>query len=693
MTIPSPYNFVPLSEHVFFPGYDNQISHDIPFSDGCSGHINIEVTAETPVYVRNGGDHPETNIEKIDSDEYQSFFKVTQNGDFAIPGTTIRGMLRNIVEIASFSKMARVDDHRYSIRDLANAQLYRKHMTTPNAPYASRCKAGWLKEDNESWKIQPCEFARVEIKDLQNYSGVNNLGNKQSSKDKYNKWGQNGSRKVDFSLMAKNVHRHGKFGNVKLRYNKVSELGCGNQHGTIVFTGQPTPYNPSYPRRGRKHMEFVFYNEKNQIMEVPDRVKKDFDFIHSDANGKPLEEWGYWKRSLNSGVPVFYLEEQGKVKAMGLAMMFRLPYDNSIGEAVDNTSSNHRHSGDHLDMAEAIFGRIQDKEALRGRIFIETALCKDTTVNSLPTEETVLGSPKPTYYPNYVRQNVKNGKLVGDYKTYMDDDVEIRGWKRYWVRPQQEEPNPVPPPLDRNGRINYDTVTRFKPLPGGTKFTTRINFHNIRKAELGAVIWALKWGNDGKLRHQIGMAKPYGFGTVKIDVNEQHLIDYNGNTVDVDGCMNEFVELMEKFASEKGIGTWKESEQIKSLRCMANPAEINNNRKRYPSLGMERGGTNEFVQYKKEMKFLPFCVTPQVNHIGNGPVGKKEHDFKKSAEKIRSLQSKKAAKKIRNIKTISKDDYALLEEEMNKRSDANETNPNSLPSWKRAMAELKSKIR
>ena len=38
-TIKAPFNFIPVSEKVFFPSWANQISHDIPFADTESGMI------------------------------------------------------------------------------------------------------------------------------------------------------------------------------------------------------------------------------------------------------------------------------------------------------------------------------------------------------------------------------------------------------------------------------------------------------------------------------------------------------------------------------------------------------------------------------------------------------------------------------------------------------------------------------
>ena len=43
-TIKAPFNFVPLSDKVFFPDWADKISHDIPFEDGVSGTIELTLT-------------------------------------------------------------------------------------------------------------------------------------------------------------------------------------------------------------------------------------------------------------------------------------------------------------------------------------------------------------------------------------------------------------------------------------------------------------------------------------------------------------------------------------------------------------------------------------------------------------------------------------------------------------------------
>ena len=102
--IKAPFNFVPLSDKVFFPDWADEISHDIPFEDGVSGTIELTLTAQTPIFVRNGHAQADANE---NNNNYKSFSKDPDNSYF-IPATSIKGAVRNVLEIMGFGKM-RVD--------------------------------------------------------------------------------------------------------------------------------------------------------------------------------------------------------------------------------------------------------------------------------------------------------------------------------------------------------------------------------------------------------------------------------------------------------------------------------------------------------------------------------------------------------------------------------------------------------
>jgi hypothetical protein len=121
----SPYNFVPLPTAIYVPKWGEHVSHDLPFRDGVSGSIAFELTAETELMV-GGARH------KRSDDGYHVEFAVapdaSNGGDRrqepptpTIPGSAIRGMVRNVLEIASFSRMKLIHGaRRQALRDLNN---------------------------------------------------------------------------------------------------------------------------------------------------------------------------------------------------------------------------------------------------------------------------------------------------------------------------------------------------------------------------------------------------------------------------------------------------------------------------------------------------------------------------------------------------------------------------------------------
>lgn len=575
--IKAPYNFVPLNEVVFTPPSDDQISHDIPFSDGESGWIQIKLTAASPVYVRNGGDWTEDNATLNANPEYQSFSRF--NSRYFIPGTSIKGMIRNVLEIMSFGKMgsSRTNDNRFSYRDLSNSpdgNAYKNKITTQrNNVYTPKVKAGWLrKEIDGAWNLTPCEFARVNFSNLTTYyTGNIDLRSLRASRDKYLKWLSNGNSldlRFDFELdSGGNVKEQHPHSCGQLGYKNAVNLGAGAVDGTLVFTGQPPA--------SRKHMEFVFHSPASDSYDVS-KLKKDFLFIHSERNGLLNPELRYMIEdtdSLRNGeMPVFYLEEGGGIHSMGLAMMYRLPFDNSIHDLLPDS-----HKTEHTDLTDQIFGTISE-DSLRGRVQFSHAFAGCAKPLAHPVT-TVLGGPKASYSPNYLQEG----------GTYRNANSRIKGWKRYPVHPSNSRV--------RHNHGTDNVSTTFTPLEAGAEFICKIRFHNLRKAELGALLSALTFhGHEDNLFHSLGMAKPLGYGKIKLEIMDIH--SHGLSMENHNEYLNSFVTWLEDgMNSDDGEFNWREQPQIEELLTMAKEQNNRgNSRLEYMTLNME--GDNEFADAK-----------------------------------------------------------------------------------------------
>lgn len=600
----APYNFVPLSRWIYLPDWADQVSHDIPFEDGICGHLDISITAHSPILVG----------QEQDRDRPLRFHRLP-DGTPAIPGSSLRGLIRNVIEIAAFGKLRYFDNQRFGVRDLTNGAIpfYRQYLTRDrgNQTYEPLSKAGWLRFTDGQWQLIPCEHARVEHHELRTHLGKDwvkiSKQDRPSALDKYTAWLKHGgSLAITFNAgPARDQQHSGK----RLHYRKAENLGKGGEHGMLVFTGQPGP---------NKHMEFLFFAaDENRVIPLDDATVTDFMTIHAES-----DEWRTWHKDRPEwtkgyahGTPVFYLQEaSGHIRALGLAQMFKLAYRHSVGDMIDHTQPRHRDE-EALDLADLIFGTAHSELptlSLKGRADFSAAVCTTPTPRELPPTAVILNNPKPTFYPNYVVQDAEGGRLKGrEYRTYDGPGTEIRGWKRYPARPI--DPLTVFPPLEGKQRDNRKVQVRLQPLIEGVEFNGRLRLHNLRPIELGALAWALTWNDSPALRHAIGLGKPLGLGQISIRItaaelrlNRRH--QDKTATVTWQECLQAFIAHMEQAYREAQLNSvpsgWLESEQLVQLLAMADPSAAPGQPGdlSHPKLG---NGPNEFLEAKKQFQVLP----------------------------------------------------------------------------------------
>ena len=216
-----------------------------------------------------------------------------------------------------------------------------------------------------------------------------------------------------------------------------------------------------------------------------------------------------------------------------------------------------------IDMTQSVFGYVNEKDALKGRLQFEHSFIVNASVEKDQTF--TLGSPKPTYYPFYLKQE-EQGKL----HTYFSEQTDISGHKRYLVRQNAVE-----------GKETPSKVTKtFVPLSANTKFTAKIHFHNLRDYELGALIAAITFCNQQtSCFHSLGIAKPYGYGKLRV----------NNLSINITGEDNSNKDYYQKFISKmcNRLNISNEAEYLKNISYLFNIASAHYNpqkRIRYPQM-------------------------------------------------------------------------------------------------------------
>ncbi len=143
MTFTSAYNFVPLNEYVYIPHWWDKVSHDIPFEDGEDGIIDVTIKTHSPLFIRDGVNSKySAHVVKEDGSEL-----------YYIPGSSIKGMLRSVLEIMSFGEMDKFDDDYFGYRTfnsgIGQYENYQKLM--------NEVKGGWLRFDKGCYYLKPCD--------------------------------------------------------------------------------------------------------------------------------------------------------------------------------------------------------------------------------------------------------------------------------------------------------------------------------------------------------------------------------------------------------------------------------------------------------------------------------------------------------------------------------------------------------
>lgn len=625
----SPYNFVPAPPKRVWPGWAGHISHDRPFEDGISGTLEIEIKADTALFI--GGGPIEGTEKKPVETSYRD-----GRGRYAIPGTSLRGMLRSVVEIASFGRLGPFNDLKLGFRDL-------QHRDYTNA-MNSKVNAGWLIRDGDAWRIEACHYAKVDYRHIEGLGGPRFVpGKKQGAHEKYQSF--EGSLTGGFGLrpaprmVARPVNPNGSVPIVS-EFKEVDPRAPGSTQGTLVFTGQPMSRLREEPRR--KHSDFFFYGDAGYTFKLDAQQRTDFEFIHSDGKqqGKntvePTLEWKFWKTQPDRKVPVFFLLEKDKntgkpsVRAFGLAGMFRLAADQRISDVVERAQGDGRH---WPDFAEAMFGYVSDGKtpdgapdgALRGRVSIGMARASVAEPIDRPVEA-VFGVPKPSFYPHYLQhgrkpsfegrpeeERLRNGRTKLKWQTYMSKDATARGWKRYVIR-KREDRRPFLP-----AKVQEKHLSRFKPLKAGATFTAKIRVHNLRPMELGALIWALDFGGDPNARHRLGRGRPLGYGAVSVTAGTHTLRKIAS---DQPVSLAEARDAFTGYMQGETDGVWAHSPTIFELQRLAQPLdEVKSKRVDYPRLDPE-GRMNQFNDIKKFGPALrPFGGEAAMRHWGGANRG------------------------------------------------------------------------
>ena len=194
----------------------------------------------------------------------------------------------------------------------------------------------------------------------------------------------------------------------------------------------------------------------------------------------------------------------------------------------------------------------------RIRVVCEGSQCPDIVekIKDGPLPLTILGQPKPAQGRFYVAEDDKgtpqHGKSKRDAGYKKGAGKRLRGRKQYWHHKgleakkapnywkataedrTQEQTNGRyqeyrrPDKFDdKTQRIEQQTDSQNRSIKGwvrpDTAFKASLYVHNLQSEEIGALLWLLSLSEGHYFR--LGYGKPLGFGSVKIEIDRDRLVN------------------------------------------------------------------------------------------------------------------------------------------------------------------------
>ena len=444
----SPYNFVPLNDIIVFPK-EQIVTFNEYNTARNSGYIDLDIENKTPIFIRGNN---------------ENFLLINEKP--IIPGSSLRGLIRNMVGILSFSKIDFINDSRFFFRSFADAA--NRLRNEYNEEIIKDSKVGILFETEDRNYILVPSVLLGTIPDI---TIVNDC--------------------------------------IYDPATNIWKLYSGSMPGT-----PETKKSHNYEIEGRKITDSgsIPINWDSEIIkEYKEDVnrKKGFNVLE---NVKKYHAYG---------MPIFYQTDvDGNLTSFGNTKNYRLPYHETVRNHLFDCHNQiklkrdkNNQTFEKLDFVSLIFGKTNEnskvERSIATRVYFEDAICENPSyLNTCVLK--ILSSPKPTSFQLYLKQPKGIDTKKEQLQHWNDANAKIRGFKQYWhkindagykaadgtKKPSDSFPDPV------------------KPLGANNIFKGRIRFENLTNKELGGLLYALDLPKDHC--HKIGMGKPLGLGSIHI---------------------------------------------------------------------------------------------------------------------------------------------------------------------------------
>ncbi|CAA7625055.1 RAMP superfamily CRISPR-associated protein [Magnetospirillum sp. UT-4] len=593
----APFRFVALNDRVEYATPAEGGPRHKPIPDGYCGAIEVTWVAETPLLI---GAAEGRNGDVVGP--------MRLAGEWTVPGSSLRGMLRNAMESVAFARLSRINGHhRYGLRDFEHPEYKGDGFPVSKVDEVG---AGWLRKraggpsdpDHSGYEIVPCAWAQAMIADLPFLGPAapwDWVGWKLG--DKYASAGMARGKVIDFGI-TKRFSPGGEHNGKQV----LTIDANGPISGALVFSdrvppGKEPPSEAAWRASGKK-VEYVFHSEQAEVVELTAKAWATFRRLNCKPARNKLVADGSWKvleRIVEQGgrVPVFHVGTPNADDfAFGLTRLFKVPHKHSVADIAERIACHRTRpvatdgSADKIDLVENLFGYVLEGDgfthagpgakpaalARKGKLAFSFATFVTPVVPQAEATPTVMMGPRASFAPFY---------LAGGIKDYSAGDVTLAGRKRYLprYRPGTTANDAWADIRARlGGQMNSDnrendrirTSLRFLVAADGgeMEFRSTIRLHNVTESEIGAVLWVLTHGGDPAAhRHMLGRAKAFGAGQIRVERLALALRPNapGAKTVTIDDPG----PFLAAFETRMGGTAWRRSATIRDFLAACRPGE------------------------------------------------------------------------------------------------------------------------
>jgi len=531
---------------------------------GLSGQLICKLTADSLLFVSDS----ERVEERQNGHKAYSFFQL--DGKAAIPATTLRGVIRSVFEAVTNSCLSSFQEDKYPLEyreahspdfipvrviELCNdgsALLERLDCTQglpsgvstngkPNVMMTGAVKAAypprvlqtngnWYNERYSSLRGLPADRDGLRVAAIVSKQPIEHARRPFSAFEVIEVVPASQASTLQLQMSPNHIMVYG--------WLHATGPNIENKHDERLFFRWETNPNPK-SNDELKNLHLAITCSKEGVAEYNQHLA---EYWHRHAKGASkvtlpqLSVFVTPGRKLKVGDLVYYFEDHKDGVSIDVLRAVTIPrrrYRTKRQELLPEFSHKCREY-DKLCPACRTFGWVsqntndvssESHTAYASRVrFGNAILSSDAGVES-EISLAVLGSPKPTTTRFYLRPKSRR-PADGEEDCQVDydaDDVTLRG-RKFYRHHNAMNPGEYTRMTDQDhDGIDDKSRTIIDARKPGNAFKFTVDFENLSEVELGALLWSIQL--EQGMHHRLGYAKPLGFGSVHIEVQDVAIFD------------------------------------------------------------------------------------------------------------------------------------------------------------------------